>query len=1002
MRLGPSCVLVLIAIGLANGAASRADDGAVIEVEWSHAAEIDSPLPSGAGIESLAAVWNRDGLSLRFDRAALPTSFRLERSDSAAVAWSAARVDRDSYRGRYSADDPAADALFGQLAETAAPLAARSLEGDAIVSIPWRDLAWLGGRPDPETIWRLTMTQDDSVARESQLRFLAPAPSRNASIVARGIRTRVVGSPDPPLPYRIVPTATHLQPHWPIQAIAEPGSRRLWIIEEEGAYGTTRIVTAPADAASGPNADAHEPLRSLELQIGQPDGESEVAYSLAFHPRFDENGLLLVGSNGGPPNAPKRSRVASYRVRRDGDRVAVDPTSRRVLIEWDSDGHNGAAIAFGTDGMLYVTSGDGTSDSDRNVVGQGTDHLLAKVLRIDIDSRLGNVSNEPGPDSTYLIPPDNPFVDDPRFRAETFAYGLRNPWRIAVDPELGHVWVGNNGQDLWEQVYRVDAGANYGWSVVEGSHPFHAQRIAGPTPISKPTFEHHHAEARSLTGGVVYRGKRLPELHGAYVYGDYATGRIWGAKVDADGTVLWHRLLADGPEKITCLELDCDGELLIADHGPRGLGGFRTLEPMPTSDSDRESFPERLSETGLFESVAAHRPIAGAIPYDVNSPLWSDGAIKARFVVLPPTADAASESPARIVAQGAASWTFPEGTVLVKSFGFTGDSDETVRWHETRIMVLQQGEWAGYTYRWNETQDDAQLVAGEGEELPPTAGADRERYGLHQGWRYPSRTECLVCHSRAANFVLGLSFPQLDGPFDPTFGGWYRATANEPSIEGTYVNRLDFFADLGLLATSRPSRIEEERERWRAAGLSDDSIAASEALWSRSGAERDRGWEPRLPTAEGRSDDEASEGDRAAAVDYAALVAPDDDDAPLDRRVRSYLQANCAHCHVEAGGGNARIDLAAVTARERMMLDDQMPVHAADSLIESLDVGAPIDPATLRLIAPGAPERSVLWLRAARRGPGQMPPIASNVADPLGVELLRRWILEEAPPPLPR
>ncbi len=1002
MRLGVSCVLAWIAIGFAGGAASRADDdGAMLEVVWSRTAEVDRAIRSRVSNEALAADWSRDGLSFRFAESAAPTSLRLERSEFTEVAWIATQDERGAYRWRYHAEDPAADALVRQLAETAAPLVVRSRDGDAIVSIPWSDLAWLGGRPDPDSTWRLTMTLDDSVTRQRTLRFLSPAASRNASIIARGVRTRVVGSPDPPPPYRVVPAATHLQPHWPIQAIAEPGARRLWIIEEDGAYGKTRIVTAPADPPNEPSDSADGLPALLEEQIGQPDGESEVAYSMAFHPRFEENGLLLVGSNGGPADRPKRSRVASYRVRRDGDRVAVDPASRRVLIEWDSDGHNGAAIAFGTDGMLYVTSGDGTSDSDRNVVGQGTDHLLAKVLRIDIDSRLGSETTEPGADSTYLIPSDNPFVDDPRFRAETFAYGLRNPWRIAVDPELGHVWVGNNGQDLWEQVYRVEAGANYGWSVVEGSHPFHAQRTPGPTPISKPTFEHHHAEARSLTGGVVYRGKRLPELRGAYVYGDYATGRIWGAKVDADGTVLWHRLLADGPEKITCLELDCDGELLIADHGPRGVGGFRTLEPMPTGDPNGIPFPERLSETGLFESVAAHRPIAGAIPYDVNSPLWSDGAIKARFVVLPPAVGRDDDRPARIVAQGATSWTFPEGTVLVKSFGFPGDRAGTIRWHETRIMVLQQGEWAGYSYRWNEAQDDAQLVSGEGADLPRTAAADRERYGLHHGWRYPSRTECLVCHSRAANFVLGLSFPQLDGPFDPTFGGWVRGASDEPSVETSPGSRLDYFADLGMLSTSLSRHVEAERERWRAAGLSDDSIAALEALRSRSGAEPDRGWEPVLPTAQRRLDDESAD-EHSETADWTALVAPDDDGAPLDLRVRSYLQANCAHCHVEAGGGNARIDLAAVTARDRMMLDDRIPVHAADSLIESLDGGESIDPATLRLIAPGAPERSVLWLRTARRGPGQMPPIASNVPDELGVELLRRWILEEAPQPLPR
>src|SRR5690606_29472508 len=132
----------------------------------------------------------------------------------------------------------------------------------------------------------------------------------------------------------------------------------------------------------------------------------------------------------------------------------------------------------------------------------------------------------------YSVPEDNPFVGTEGVRPETWAYGFRNPWRMTIDQSTGHVWVGNNGQDLWEQIYLVEKGANYGWSVYEGGHIFYANRIAGPHPVSKPLFDHPHSEARSLTGGIVYRGTKLPQLRDCYLYGDYSTGKIWAAKVE--------------------------------------------------------------------------------------------------------------------------------------------------------------------------------------------------------------------------------------------------------------------------------------------------------------------------------------------------------------------------------------------------------------------------------------------------------------------------------------
>ena len=186
-----------------------------------------------------------------------------------------------------------------------------------------------------------------------------------------------------------------------------------------------------------------------------------------------------------------------------------NPNSERVIIEWHSQGHDGGGIVFGNDGMLYISTGDGTSDSDGWVTGQDVSDLLGGILRIDVDHT----------DATrpYSVPRDNPFVGMTNARPELWAYGLRNPWRLCSDPKTGQIWAGNNGQDLWETAHLIRRGENYGWSVYEGNHAFYLNRRLGPTPAVAPTVEHSHAEFRSLTGGVVYNGNLLPELNGVYV-----------------------------------------------------------------------------------------------------------------------------------------------------------------------------------------------------------------------------------------------------------------------------------------------------------------------------------------------------------------------------------------------------------------------------------------------------------------------------------------------------
>jgi Glucose / Sorbosone dehydrogenase len=434
----------------------------------------------------------------------------------------------------------------------------------------------------------------------------------------------------------------------------------------------------------------------------------------------------------------------------------IDPKSNRVIIEWASNGHNGGDIAFGNDGYLYVSSGDGTSGSDVNLTGQSLNDLLGAVLRIDVE--------HPDAGRNYGIPKDNPFINRAGARGELWAYGLRNPWRLSFDRESGQLWAGNNGQDLWEQVFLIQKGGNYGWSISEGSHAFQVQRKAGPDPISPPAAEHHHSEARSLTGGRVYRGNRLPKLVGTYVYGDWSTGRVWGVKHDGTKPT-WHQELVDTPFNITGFGTDHAGELYVIDH----VGAFYRLEPTTPADQPSQPFPTRLSQTGLFDSVADHKPHAAALRFEVSAPQWADGATLEHFAAL--TGLERVEQKPQLNAGG--TWTLPNGSALVQTLALVpiGDSGKPARQRvETRVLLRQQGEWTGYSYRWNAEQTDADLVPSAGSsqefEVPDAAGPNGRR---DQVWRFPSRSECMVCHSRAAGFILGFTPLELDRDVD--YGG---------------------------------------------------------------------------------------------------------------------------------------------------------------------------------------------------------------------------------------
>jgi uncharacterized repeat protein (TIGR03806 family) len=686
---------------------------------------------------------------------------------------------------------------------------------------------------------------------------------------------RLIGSPEPPLPYTVEKVFTNITWKAPIYVADEPGTDRLLVALAGGeSERPSRILRVKDDVTTA----------TFELFFELP---RRLIYSLCFHPAYVTNRLVYLFSNGPTGASPRTNRVSRFTV--TGTPPHIDSESEQTIIEWTSSGHDGGDLAFGPDGMLYLTTGDGSTDSDTLNSGQTMDDLLANVLRIDVD--------HPEPSQPYRVPSDNPFVNLPGARPEIWAYGFRNPWRMCIDQKTGQVWVGNNGQDLWETAQLVRRGENYGWSVYEGSHPFYPGRKRGPTPHVPPTIEHSHGEFRSLTGGVVYRGMRYPELDGVYLYGDYGTGRIWGMKHDGR-RALWHRELADTTLQIAAFRVDQRGDLLIVDHG----GGIYRLVPALRPKS-LPKFPARLSETGLFTSVKEHRIAPGLIPYSVKAAGWTDGALAERFMAVPGSGQAKFDA--------ARGWEFPDGSALVQTLLLERDPGNPAsrKRIETRVLLRQQGEWAGYSYRWKENQSDAMLVPKEGaEERFHSSRSEKEG----RTWRFPSRSECMVCHSRQANFVLGIIGEQLNCDHD--YGG-------------VRDNQLRTLQHVGLLSGSVPK----------------------------------------------------------GAKDLSRMVNPYDASADLESRVRSYLHVNCAPCHVEAGGGNAKMELEITRKRERLNLIGSRPQHDTFGLNDAM------------LVAPGAPERSVMLYRLSRRGPGQMPPLVSHRVDEEAVRLLREWIAQLKP-----
>lgn len=689
------------------------------------------------------------------------------------------------------------------------------------------------------TILHLAGSMASSLSTPAAAAERAPerkTPERRASGLERRIPwtgSRIQGSPDPGSPYRTENAFPKLRFSEPLAIAPVPSSTRLAIAERGGKLWT--FV-----------AERNQTERSLLLDVGRQ------VFGMALHPRFAENGYVFVTSVMPGDPSPTGVRVSRYQAQRlEGQPPFAEASTETVILEWPSGGHMGGCLEFGPDGMLYASVGDGSGIADGLQTGQDVSDLLASLVRIDVDRA------EAG--RNYAIPADNPFVGRPGARPELWAYGLRQVWRFGFDRQSGRLYAGEVGQDLWEMIYVIEKGGNYGWSVREGAHPFRPERKPGPTPVLPPLVEHPHSDFRSITGGYVYRGTRLPKLQGAYVYADYDTGKIWSLRHEGS-KIVEHRELDDTQYRIVSFGQTPDGEVYFLDFPG---GGIHQLVEAPPESPAAPPFPRKLSETGLFADTTAHRVAPGVIPYSVNSELWSDGALKERFLAVPGEGQIEFDGVTYPQPPPGADpgWRFPHDTVLVKTFSLELEPGNPAsrRRLETRILhhkkmpgTEEYGDqfWRGYTYVWNDEQTDAELLDDAGLDRtytvrdPQAPGGRRE-----QVWHFPSRAECTLCHTMAAKYALGVNTLQMNRDHD---------------YNGVIANQLATLSHIGLFTKPLPQPPES------------------------------------LPSI----------------VDY------HDESQPLALRARSYLHSNCAHCHRKWGGGNADfVTLALLPANEMGLFD---------------------------------------------------------------------------------
>jgi glucose/arabinose dehydrogenase len=661
----------------------------------------------------------------------------------------------------------------------------------------------------------------------------------------------VTGSPDPPKPYAAEVVWPHLTFSKACDIARLPSRKVILLTEQKG-----KIWVLPDDLSIG------KPEKVLFADFAESHDPFDSSFSLCFHPEFETNREVFVFYRTTAKPEDEGTKISRFRT--FPNRFELDPSTEEILLTFRSGGHNGGHLGFGPDGMLYVLTGDSEvpSPPDPLDTGQDITDLLSSVLRIDVDRR------EEG--KAYAIPGDNPFLEVADARPEVWAYGFRNPWKLCFHPKTGDLWVGDVGWELWEMLYRVERGSNFGWSIVEAVQPIKVNQNPGPSPISPAAVMHPHTEFASITGGYVYEGDRLPELKDVYLYGDFVTGQLWGLWLKGS-EVEKKEFLADTRMQIVTFGQAAGGEVLFL--GWPEKQQLHRLVKNPAGDRS-EDFPRKLSGTGIFSDLPEEIPSAGVYPFAINGAMWQDGATAKRWIGIP--------DKGTIVAKNNPFAEIPEDTVLTKTLSRDG------RKIETQILHYSNKVWQGYSYRWNGEQTDAVLVDAAGE----TTEVDG------RNWTFHSRTDCARCHNIGSDFRLSFHPGQLNRD-----------------------GQLERFESMGLVNDLFVKKLEKQ------------------------------------PTAR-----------------------VDDEKAPLGLRARTWLSANCAHCHRNRGGGSVTIKMDLETGLEQMDLLNAAPEKGNFGITDAA------------LLKPGDPYRSILYYRPVTPGIGHMPMIGARTVDPLGDRLLHDWI----------
>ena len=582
-------------------------------------------------------------------------------------------------------------------------------------------------------------------------------------------QSKFIGSPEPPLPLVLQRAYPKLRFMGPISINRMPDSDRYLVLEQNNKIWS---FIAKEDVQQ---ADLLVDFAKQRPQCGKLDGHDKgniALFSIAFHPKFAENRFAYVCyvSEG---NGVQKTHISRFTIdKQEPPQLQVD--SEVKMITCDGGGHNGCTLLFDKAGYLYISIGDLTEPSppDRLETGQDISDLYSSILRIDVD--------HVEVDRNYSIPKDNPFVKLENARPEVYAYGFRNPFRMSIDPETEDLWVGDVGWEAWEMVYRVKSGGNYGWAIKEGPGDVKPQK-PGPTPISPAEIALGHNEAASVTGGFVYRGKKHSAMNGKYVFGDWITRKFWAASFDTQRVTKLDEI-AVGRVKPICFEVDADGELLILDYSEGNQeGGIYRFVPNPAANEPVDKFPRKLSESGLFASIAEHKPAPGVATYSITAPMWADGA-KPEYMLAIPGKETVEfyQNPQKTFNWFNSTVTLPIGTVLAKTYAIPMDyrKPDALRKIETQVALKDaQGELQFYTYRWNDAGTDAELV--------PASGASQsllieEATGARKlNWQFASRSQCRTCHTPWTGETVGFVEAQLRNPRESTDawrqlsqGGW--------------------------------------------------------------------------------------------------------------------------------------------------------------------------------------------------------------------------------------